>query len=51
MVHNEERGTREKRFSDGRVEVWYQNGNRKEISADSDVVKVGDIMIMSRCKY
>jgi len=40
VVHNEERGTREKRFSDGRVEVWYQNGNRKEISADSDVVKV-----------
>jgi len=40
VVHNEERGTREKRFPDGRVEVWYQNGNRKEISADGDQVKV-----------
>lgn len=40
VVHNEERGTREKRFPDGRVEVWYQNGNRKEISPDGDQVKV-----------
>ena len=23
-----EKGAREKRFSDGRVEVWYSNGNR-----------------------
>merc|ERR1711935_205878 len=33
-------GTREKRFKDGRIEVWYTNGNRKEVSADGKVVKV-----------
>jgi len=33
-------GAREKRFSDGRVEVWYSNGNRKEVSADGGMVKL-----------
>ena len=35
-----ERGTREKRFRDGRREVWYSNGNRKEVSSDGQTVKV-----------
>jgi len=35
-----EKGAREKRFSDGRVEVWYSNGNRKEVSADGSCVKL-----------
>jgi len=35
-----EKGAREKRFSDGRIEVWYSNGNRKEVSADGQVVKL-----------
>ena len=38
MIVNPERGTREKRFKDGRVEIWYSNGNRKEISGDQSVV-------------
>jgi len=33
-------GAREKRFNDGRVEVWYSNGNRKEVSGDGKVVKL-----------
>ena len=28
VVNNSERGTREKRFPDGRLEIWYANGNR-----------------------
>ena len=35
-----ERGTREKRYRDGRREIWYSNGNRKEISSDGKTVKV-----------
>ena len=35
VVTNGERGTREKRFPDGRLEVWYANGNRKEVSLTS----------------
>ena len=31
VIVNAERGTREKRYKDGRVEIWYSNGNRKEI--------------------
>ena len=40
VVTDRERGTREKKFPDGRVEVWYSNGNRKEVSADKSVTKV-----------
>jgi len=40
VIVNPERGTREKRFKDGRVEIWYSNGNRKEISGDQSVVSV-----------
>lgn len=40
VVNNSERGTREKRYPDGRLEIWYSNGNRKEVSADGKVVKV-----------
>ncbi|XP_023336950.1 centromere protein J isoform X3 [Eurytemora carolleeae] len=40
VVNNSERGTREKRFPDGRLEIWYANGNRKEVSADGKTVKV-----------
>ena len=28
VMVNREKGTREKRFEDGRVEFWYNNGNR-----------------------
>ena len=28
VVNNSDRGTREKRFPDGRLEIWYANGNR-----------------------
>ena len=31
VVTDRDRGTREKRFPDGRLEVWYSNGNRKEV--------------------
>ena len=40
VVTDREQGTREKKFPDGRVEVWYSNGNRKEVSADKSVTKV-----------
>ena len=40
MLVNSEKGTKEKRWPDGRLEVWYANGNRKEISPDQKVVKV-----------
>ena len=36
----QEKGAREKRFSDGRLEVWYSNGNRKEVSGDGSCVKI-----------
>ena len=28
VIVNAEKGTREKRFKDGKVEIWYSNGNR-----------------------
>merc|ERR1712088_1179582 len=37
-VTDRDRGTREKRFPDGRLEVWYSNGNRKEVSGDQGVL-------------
>ena len=40
VVTDRDRGTREKRFPDGRLEVWYSNGNRKEVSGDKAVTKV-----------
>ena len=40
VIVDPERGTREKRFQDGRLEVWYSNGNRKEVSSDGNTVKV-----------
>jgi len=40
VVTDRDRGTREKRFPDGRLEVWYSNGNRKEVSGDKSVTKV-----------
>ena len=40
VIVDPERGTREKRFQDGRLEVWYSNGNRKEVSSDGKTVKV-----------
>lgn len=40
IVTDRDRGTREKRFPDGRLEVWYSNGNRKEVSGDKSVTKV-----------
>ena len=30
-ITDKENGTRENRFKDGRVEVWYSNGNRYSI--------------------
>ena len=52
---NSEKGTKEKRWPDGRLEVWYANGNRKEISPDSKVVKVfyynGDMKVSDCFKY
>ena len=38
-----ERGTREKKYRDGRREIWYSNGNRKEIGSDGKTVKVSDV--------
>ena len=40
VIVDPERGTREKRYQDGRLEIWYSNGNRKEISSDGKTVKV-----------
>ena len=40
VIVNAEKGTREKRFKDGSVEVWYSNGNRKEINRDGSIVTV-----------
>ena len=40
VIVNAEKGTREKRFKDGSVEVWYSNGNRKEINTDGSIVTV-----------
>ena len=31
---------KEKTFEDGHQEVWYSNGNRKEVSADGETVKI-----------
>ena len=28
IINNSEKGTREKKYPDGRVEIWYSNGNR-----------------------
>ena len=42
VIVDPERGTREKRFQDGRLEVWYSNGNRKEVSSDGKTVKVSN---------
>ena len=28
VIVNAEKGTREKRFKDGKIETWYSNGNR-----------------------
>eukprot|EP00092_Neocalanus_flemingeri_P092306 GFUD01117168.1.p1 GENE.GFUD01117168.1~~GFUD01117168.1.p1 ORF type:complete len:1013 (-),score=396.27 GFUD01117168.1:70-3108(-) len=39
-ITDKEKGAREKRLSDGRLEVWYLNGNRKEVSADGSCVKI-----------
>ena len=40
VIVDPERGTREKRYQDGRLEIWYSNGNRKEIGSDGKTVKV-----------
>ena len=40
VIVNAERGTREKRYKDGRVEIWYSNGNRKEISTGLTKVRL-----------
>ena len=40
VKHDEVKGTTEKVYVDGRSEVCYPNGNRKEISADGRTVKV-----------
>ena len=37
---NENKGTTEKIYSDGSVEIVYTNGNRKEISSDGKSTKV-----------
>lgn len=38
--HNEAKGTTEKVYSDGSVEICYSNGNRKEVSSDGATTKV-----------
>jgi hypothetical protein len=40
LKKNDAKGTTEKTFSDGSVEIVYSNGNRKEISSDSKTTKV-----------
>jgi hypothetical protein len=40
LKKNDAKGTTEKTFSDGSVEIVYTNGNRKEISSDSKTTKV-----------
>ena len=47
VIVDPERGTREKRFQDGRLEVWYSNGNRKEVSSDGKTVKVSLSQLVS----
>ena len=32
VIVNAEKGTREKRFKDGKIETWYSNGNRYQYS-------------------
>ena len=32
VIVNAEKGTREKRFKDGRKEIWYSNGNRYHLT-------------------
>ena len=46
VIVDPERGTREKKYKDGRLEVWYSNGNRKEISSDGQTVKVSPVLVM-----
>ena len=46
VIVDPERGTREKKYKDGRLEVWYSNGNRKEISSDGQTVKVSPASVM-----
>ena len=46
-----ERGTREKRYKDGRREIWYSNGNRKEIGSDGKTVKVSEDFHNVECGY
>ena len=43
IIVDPERGTREKKYQDGRLEVWYSNGNRKEVSSDGKTVKVSNV--------
>ena len=43
VIVDPERGTREKRYKDGKLEVWYSNGNRKEVSSDGKTVKVSTV--------
>ena len=42
IIVDPERGTREKRYQDGRLEVWYSNGNRKEVSSDGKTVRASN---------
>ena len=46
VIVDPERGTREKKYKDGRLEVWYSNGNRKEVSSDGQTVKVSPASVM-----
>lgn len=38
VIHEDD--VNERRLSDGRLEVWYSNGNRKEVSNDGGSVKI-----------
>ena len=51
VIVDPERGTREKRYQDGRLEIWYSNGNRKEISSDGKTVKVSTVSVIVVASY
>merc|ERR1712142_4681 len=38
LIHEDD--IKERRLSDGRLEVWYSNGNRKEVRNDGGIVKI-----------
>jgi hypothetical protein len=49
---DKEKGAREKRFSDGRVEVWYSNGNRCSLcDSDGDIITYLILQEGGECRW